>query len=207
MDVKAELGNIRTSRSIANQAMRYGASQDEDELALAISLVQLIKPKVIVELGCDRGGTLYAWRCVCARVLGITWDDNADSGGAVCATYGAAVHGGDTHDPESLSWLLDRLDAHAWWHGDGTLPGPVDVLVVDGDHHLDGIAQDLRIYGSLVRPGGLIMLHDRVPTRFPEVEVWKIWPRLREMYKTSEIGHVFGWGVIHVREGDNFAEV
>lgn len=200
MDVKAELGNIRTSRSIANQAMRYGASQDEDELALAISLAQSIKPEVIVELGCDRGGTLYAWRCVCARVLGITWDDNADSGGAVCATYGAAVHGGDTHDPESLKWLLSCLSSGQGWV-------PVDVLVVDGDHHLDGIAQDLRMYGPLVRPGGLIMLHDRVPTRFPEVEVWKIWPRLRDMYQTSEIGDVFGWGIIHVREGDNFAEV
>jgi cephalosporin hydroxylase len=180
--------------------MRYGASQDEDELALAISLVQSIKPKVIVELGCDRGGTLFAWRNICAQVYGITWDENADSGGAVCATYGAAVHGGDTHDPESLKWLLDRLASGQGWN-------PVDVLVVDGDHHLDGIIRDLQMYGPLVRPGGLIMLHDRVPVRFPEVETWKIWPRLREMYQTTEIGDVFGWGVIHVREGDDFIRV
>jgi hypothetical protein len=81
---------------------------------------------------------------------------------------------------------------------------PVDVLVVDGDHHLEGIMQDLRMYGPLVRPGGLILMHDRVPTCFPEVHVWKIWPKLREMYRTSEIGSLYGWGVIHVQEDDDF---
>ncbi len=195
MDVKAELERIRTSRSIARQAMRCGASQDEDELAQAISLVQSISPEVIVELGCDRGGTLYAWRCICPKVLGITWADNADSGGAVCATHGAAVRGGDTHDLKSLTWLMGRLDSL------------VDVLVVDGDHHEEGILQDLRMYGPLVRPGGLILMHDRVPECFPEVHVWKVWPKLREMYQTSEIGSVYGWGVITVRESDDFTRV
>lgn len=184
---------ILDAESISRQAMRLGAAQDAHELHLAVELAASILPSVIVELGCDRGGTLYAWRQLCERVYGITWAQNADSHGEACQEHGAQVHYGDTHDSFSWAWLIGKLA--------GT---PVDVLIVDGDHFLSGITQDIRDYGPLVRPGGLIMVHDIVPKDYPLVEVWKLWPLLRERYQTSEIGDVFGWGVIRVAEGDDF---
>lgn len=178
---------------MAHEAVQRGASQEYFELRDAMRVVQEVKPRVIVELGCDRGGTLYAWRQLCDRVYGITWEQNADSEGAECVTHGAEVRFADTHDPASLQWLKDQLN------GD-----PVDVLIVDGDHHKDGIIADLKDYGPLVRPGGLIMLHDVVPEMYPEVHVWKVWPALRDKYRTSQIGTYFGWGIIYVQEGDSF---
>jgi cephalosporin hydroxylase len=189
VSVTTDIRRIARALAVSRQAMRLGASQNPEELAAALELVMSVKPAVIVELGCDRGGTLYAWRQVCDRVYGITWGQNADSGGAECVTHGAEVLYGDSHDPDSLEWLRVRLA------GD-----PVDVLVIDGDHHLDGVLADLADYSNLVRPGGLIMLHDVLPEQYPEVEVWKAWPQLREMYpgQTEVIGDVLGWGVIHV---------
>lgn len=187
MSIAADIRRMGQAERISRQAFRWGAAQNPDEMHMAVNLVMGIRPDVIVEIGCDRGGTLYAWREVCCRVYGITWSQNADSGGAQCITHGAEVLYGDSHDPDSLEWLRARLDG-----------SPVDVLVLDGDHHLAGVQADLADYGGLVRPGGLIMLHDVLPDQYPEVEVWKLWPRLREMYRTELIGDVLGWGIIHV---------
>lgn len=178
---------------VAAEAMQRGASQEYFELRDALRLAESVGPRIIVELGCDRGGTLYAWRQLCSRVYGITWEQNADSGGAGCTAHGAEVRYGDTHDPESLSWLTGQLAGEQ-----------ADILVIDGDHHEPGIRADLKDYGPLVRPGGLIMLHDVVPEAYPEVHVWKVWPELSRRYQVTTIGTTFGWGIIHVREGDRF---
>jgi predicted O-methyltransferase YrrM len=37
------------------------------------------------------------------------------------------------------------------------------LLFIDGDHTYAGVSQDFKVYGSLVRPGGLIALHDIAP--------------------------------------------
>lgn len=37
---------------------------------------------------------------------------------------------------------------------------PIDVLFVDGDHTLAGVSGDLDLYAALVRPGGLVAMHD-----------------------------------------------
>ncbi len=183
----------------------YGASQLAEELADALALVVEVDPDVIVELGCDLGGSLYAWRHACpdADVYGITLRDNSyETGGTdgPLDAHGATIHLGDSHDAIALRWLHKRL-----------LERPIDVLVLDGDHSVSGIRQDLADYGPLVRPGGLILLHDIASVGDPRAMVHEVWPHLREEYdqmdrpgwSTSEIrGPVrhYGWGIIHVGE-------
>jgi FkbM family methyltransferase len=179
----------------------HGASQVAEELADALALVVELEPDVIVELGCDLGGTLYAWTRVDADVYGITLADNTyETGGTdgPLDTHGATVLRGDSHDAGAWHWLDVRLEGR-----------PIDVLVLDGDHSVDGIHADLADYGQLVRPGGLILLHDIASVGDPRAEVYKVWPELREEYdhrpgwSTSEIrGPVrhYGWGVVHVGE-------
>jgi hypothetical protein len=131
-------------------------------------------------------------------VFGITLDDNgyeAGGTGGPLVTHGAEVHVGDSHARESVDWLRERLGERR-----------VDVLVVDGDHQVDGIWHDLMVYGPLVAPGGLILLHDIAVTNDPRAEVHKVWPTLVAgsphcRYETSEIRspvRPLGWGIIHV---------
>jgi predicted O-methyltransferase YrrM len=40
--------------------------------------------------------------------------------------------------------------------------GTLDVLLIDGDHSYDGVRRDFELYVPLVRPGGLVILHDIV---------------------------------------------
>lgn len=41
---------------------------------------------------------------------------------------------------------------------------PIDVLLIDGDHHYQSVMADLRNFTSLVRMGGLILAHDVEPS-------------------------------------------
>lgn len=187
---------VQRCEAIARAAAEVGASQNERELAEVLGLVIDAQPQVIVEIGCDRGGTLYAWRQVCDEVYGITLGVNADSGGAPCEEHGAKVYYGDSHAEAARSWI------------DGQLAGrPVDVLVIDGDHMFPGVVCDVVMYAPLVRAGGLILMHDIVPEQYPAVKVWRLWAQLKELYRTTEIRTCYGWGIIHVAEGDDFTAV
>ncbi len=178
---------------IAEAAMRHGAAQVMEELAAAVELVDTMRPEVVVEVGCDQGGTLHAWRQICDRVYGITLADNSHvtgGSGDELATHGAEIVFGDSHAQETKDKLAGLLDGR-----------PVDVLVIDGDHSVDGALADLAMYGPLVRAGGVVLMHDINSTGDPRCEVWMIWPELTQKYHTSEIGAPGagpGWGVIHV---------
>lgn len=156
---------------IAHEAYEHHrASQREQELVLALHEVAAINPQIIVEIGCDAGGTLYAWRQICDEVYGITLADNTWPTGGTCAplvTHGAEVLLGDSHEPESVVWLLDRLAGR-----------PVDVLHIDGDHSLAGVRTDWEMYSPLVRPGGLVLIHDVCNERDPRVQVPQFWAEL-----------------------------
>lgn len=192
--------------------MIFGASQDPGELHVVLEEIEALDPlRVIVEIGCDQGGTLYAWRSVCERVYGITLADNEyDAGGSgkPLLAHGATVRVGDSHDPASLEWLTDELGVLRLPEGEYTTD-PVDVLVLDGDHTAAGVVADLVMYGPLVRPGGMILLHDINSGADPRVHVPEVWHALRSQHEASEITAEDGgpgWGIIHVREGDRFSE-
>jgi cephalosporin hydroxylase len=127
----------------------------EIALEALLSLIQAAgEPDVVVEIGCDAGGTLYAWRAAwpLARVYGVTLTDNGPHTGGqgfTLADFGATVLRGDSHDRATLQRLKDQLAGRS-----------VDVLVIDGDHTREGVLADWNMYAPLVRAGGLVVFHD-----------------------------------------------
>lgn len=186
------------AREMARQACQdWHASQRVDELAEAIRVVAAVEPEVIVEIGCDAGGTLWCWRQLADMVLGITLADNSPvTGGQAYELndHGAAVLRNDSHDPTSLAWLRARLDG-----------SQIDVLHIDGDHSYRGAVQDLLWYGQLVRPGGLILLHDACNYADSRCEVVWLWEQLtadgRGTLIKSKAHRPVGFGVL--RKGED----
>jgi cephalosporin hydroxylase len=90
---------------------------------------------------------------------------------------------GDSHRPETVEAVRRALDGR-----------PADVLFVDGDHSPEGVRQDVELYGPLVRPGGLIALHDIVPG--PEHAVGgvpELWSELKREQSASSSELVEDW--------------
>lgn len=78
------------------------------------------------------------------------------------------------------STVRDKVDA--------LLDGGADFLFIDADHSLAGIRRNLTLYGPMVNAGGLIALHDVLPNpRWPEIEIWQLWERIRALDNAEEI--------------------
>jgi cephalosporin hydroxylase len=79
---------------------------------------------------------------------------------------------------------------------------PVDVLVIDGDHSAKGVLQDFDTYSPLVRPGGMVLMHDIAVMNDPRAQVCLVWPELSTRYVHEEIRSTqhrpYGWGIIHI---------
>lgn len=181
---------------IAREAYEWhGAAQRVDELAAAIGRVVEIRPQVIVEIGCDRGGTLFCWRQICDAVFGITLPENTHASGGQegypLTTHGATVLRGDSHDPTSLAWLREQLAGR-----------PVDVLHIDGDHSYQGVGTDYAMYSPLVRAGGLVLVHDVFNHWDARCQVHEWWAERFPDVETirSRQSRPVGYGVIVMEE-------
>lgn len=165
------------------------AFQHPEEILRLYRRVIDMRPRRVVEIGTARGGTLYLWAQAAAadaRIVSVDLPGGPFGGGyRPCREpfYHAFVAAGqaltlirdDAHNPP----VRDRVA--------GLLGGGADFLFIDADHSLPGIRRNLALYGPLVRPGGLIALHDvlRNP-RWPEIEIWQLWARIRELDNAGE---------------------
>jgi predicted O-methyltransferase YrrM len=144
---------------MARAACKEGANQHWSELSELLHMLRDLHPRRIMEIGMDRGGTMALWSQIAdAEACLIGLDINIGTGVEARIRSKLKV-------AQTLS--LIEADSHAHVAKQrvlGTLrENKLDFLFIDGDHSYEGVKQDLENYGSLVRSGGLIALHDIVP--------------------------------------------
>ena len=157
----------------------HGAAQKPGELAGLLDMLAQVKPRLITEIGCDAGGTLWAWSQLPGppRVIGVDLPGGAYSVAAFPETHGAELIIGNSHHRGTFARLQAALG--------GDL---ADVLFIDADHTYAGVASDYHGYRPLVRPGGLIVFHDIVPhPHIPSVGVRDLWTEITEHWPSTEI--------------------
>jgi cephalosporin hydroxylase len=177
--------------AIADEAVsKWHANQDPMEAA---GLLDLVRPgSTVLEIGCDRGGMLWAYRAAGAgRVIGVDKPAAGWGSGLACDPHGAELIVGDSHSPATRARVADAR---------------VDLLFIDGDHTLAGVRKDYRMYGPLVAPGGHVAFHDICShVMFPDLQVERLWWEIRAAHPddTFEIvnrrrpwGHGMGIGVL-----------
>lgn len=161
---------------------RYGALQKPWELSQLLGHVAELKPRIIVEIGVDAGGTLYCWNRLAPDVLGIDLPGGPFGTGRQVQNHGATLIIGNSHDYPTFR------AAQGWVHGSGPeLVGLADFLLIDGDHSYQGCMQDWNWYRELVRPGGAIAFHDIRDHERPDVGVDLAWLEVKDDYKHVEI--------------------
>jgi predicted O-methyltransferase YrrM len=130
----------------------YGALQKPGELAGFLALLADLQPQVIVEIGCDAGGTLWAWQQLVPpprKLIGLDLPKAQFSTGRELNTHGVRMVYGDSHADGTYAELVEALDGDA-----------VDFLFIDGDHTYNGVKQDYETYVPLLADDGIVMLHD-----------------------------------------------
>lgn len=140
-------------------------AQDDVELLAAFGWIDAIDPLgVYVEIGSRFGGSLHAMARFLGRDVTLVAIDlpngpwgHADAPAVLMQVvadlgrdgYDVHVIDGNSHDASVRHALRAILDSRS-----------IDVLLLDGDRTFDGISADIDDYGSLLRPGGLLLMHD-----------------------------------------------
>jgi predicted O-methyltransferase YrrM len=158
-----EAAPLDVARVVERALHDFDALQNRRELATFARVVAERRPKVVVEIGTARGGLLFLLSQLAdprATLVSIDFPGGFFGGGqseAECelfASFGPMSQRFVFLRDRSFH-LSTREDLVRMLGGRG-----IDLLFIDGDHSYGGVRWDFEAYGSLVRPGGLIALHD-----------------------------------------------
>ena len=174
--------------------------QRPSEILALLRILRQAKPRSILEIGTASGGTLFLFTRIAAEdAQFVSVDLPGGSGGGGYPSWKIPLYKefplpgqrlelirDDSHDPAVLSRVTELV-------GDRGL----DFLFIDGDHSYDGVKRDFEMYGSLVKPAGLIAFHDidfgRGVRRFwDEIKVGRRYEEIRDNHDQP-----FGIGVLY----------
>jgi predicted O-methyltransferase YrrM len=203
----------QSDEQLARLCVARGALQKIKEFAPLLTLARDMQPRVVVEIGSAKGGTLYGW-CQLAHpealIVSIDLPGGEFGGGmdqeqaqrvSRYAQPNQTLHflPRDSHAPETVEALKEILAGR-----------PIDLLMIDGDHTYEGVRSDFEMYGPLVGSGGLVAFHDVLPhPGFPSCQVDRFWDELKHEHRVIEFlepdnhrewGQWGGIGVVRVRE-------
>jgi cephalosporin hydroxylase len=180
-----------------------------EEIKKLLLILDKVKPKVILEIGTARGGTLFLFSNIAhEEAILISVDLYQTIEKRILFRYikkekqKIFLIQGDSHSIETLRKIEEILKGRK-----------VDFLFIDGDHSYEGVKKDFEMYSPLVRKGGIIAFHDIIPDYYTRYGiktstwagwVYKFWNEIKEKYENLEIvkdreQNGFGIGVLFVK--------
>ncbi|RJR41452.1 MAG: class I SAM-dependent methyltransferase [Desulfobacteraceae bacterium] len=185
---------------------RVGASQVRSEFTSLFNEVWVRQPRIVMEIGTARGGSLLAW-CRLAETLAISIDLPGGIHGGGYAAPRAKLYEEFAHGRKGVKVALLREDSHQ--EKTKTLVSSllqgrrIDFLFIDGDHTYTGVKRDFELWKPLVANQGMVAFHDIVDhPQQPSIDIRRFWKELRASFITREFvqdyASGFGIGVVYL---------
>jgi len=206
--LKSYHASPRTLEETVDWAMHFGGGgyftvktlQIPAEITALARAVAQLQPKIILEIGTARGGTLLIWSKLATEQV-VTCDLNDmhvqaslfsafPPPGSKCKV---TLLSGNSHEASFKQRVARELDGRK-----------ADFLFIDGDHTEGGVTADFNDYREFVRPGGIIAFHDIVERQpLPGNQVYHFWKKVKHGQVTEEFVNDpnqcgFGIGIIRV---------
>ncbi|HEX6509990.1 MAG TPA: glycosyltransferase [Chloroflexota bacterium] len=179
---------------------RIGASAWLEHTPFAMYLIDLMRPRLFVELGTHNGISYCAFcqavqethsdtRCYAVD----TWEGDPQAG-----FYGPEILAElrTYHDPRygGFSRLIQStFDDALSQFGDGT----IDLLHLDGYHTYNAVKGDFEHWLPKMSDEGVVLIHD-TNVREGDFGCWRLWEELMARYPHFEFVHGHGLGVVAV---------
>lgn len=168
-----------------------GIGQNPQEFLDMCRIVKKFSPRTVLEIGTARGGTLAAWCALShpqAEIASVDMPGGIHGGGY--SAWRGKFYQKEFPRPSQKLTLI-RADSHA----ESTLaqvrqlfPNGIDFLFIDGDHTYDGLKKDFDMYTPLVKPDGIIAIHD-ICRDIAEIQVHvkPFWDEIKGKYSSKEL--------------------
>jgi len=171
-----------------------------EHVPFAMFIIDLLQPKIFVELGTYLGVSYCAF-CQAVKKLDLstkcyaidTWEGDQHGG-----FYGNYILDNlrSYHDPyySGFSQLLQStFDNAVEYFADSS----IDLLHIDGLHTYDAVKHDFITWLPKLSSQAVVMFHD-INVRENDFGVWQLWEELKEKYPFFEFFHGHGLGLIAV---------
>jgi len=191
---KISLTNLPSRRF---EPLRYGLGAWTEHIFFAYDLVAQMKPRLLVELGTDRGESYFTF-CQSAlenqtgtRCCAIDhWCGDAHAGSYDETTFTAVGAHNRAHYEPFSTLVRSTFDAAQDRFG----PESIDLLHIDGHHSETAARHDVESWLPKLRPGGILLMHD-VTMRGRNFGVWKVWTELEKRGRSWTFEQPPGLGV------------
>jgi predicted O-methyltransferase YrrM len=144
---------------------------NEIETGLLVTLIKSVKPRVMIEIGCQEGRTakiILDNVMTLETYIGIDLETGCEPTLA-CQRSEVPQSAGVYASNDPRFWLLTN-ERGSLGIGPQDLE-PADAIFIDGDHSAKAVAHDSFLSRALIRPNGIIIWHDYSN---PSVEVTQV---------------------------------
>jgi hypothetical protein len=171
-----------------------------DYTPFAFWIVDALRPRVFVELGCQSGNS-YASVAQAVHTLGLstacyavdTWTGDPHSGVFDESVFDEWSRYHDRRFASFSRLIRSTFDAALQHFADGS----IDLLHIDGYHTADAVAHDFEAWRPKLSERAVVLFHD-IGVREQDFGAWRVWERLRNEYPSFEFRHGYGLGVLGV---------
>jgi hypothetical protein len=193
---------LRYPMTFAKPRYLSGESAWAGHIPFAWTLIEMMRPRVIVELGSYFGDSYCAMcqavaelklPCRCTAVD--TWRGDEQTGAYPDQIFERLRA---VHDPAfgAFSTLLRAtFDEAAGRCADGS----IDLLHIDGLHTYEAVRHDFETWRPKLSRRGVVLMHDTA-ARFAGFGVWQFWAEMEKQFPSFGFEHTHGLGVLAVGE-------
>lgn len=205
------VGNIYVTRIIMNNNLldhpiifsypkRLTNSAWIEHIPFAMLLIDLLRPKILVELGTHTGVSYCAF-CQAIKQLGYenssfaidTWEGDNQAGFYNLDVLNELRNHHDSLYSEFSVLIKNTFDNALEYFSDGS----IDLLHIDGLHTYEAVKHDYENWLPKISDRGVILFHD-IAERNNDFGVWKLWEEVKIDYPYFELTHGHGLGLLAI---------
>ena len=175
-------------------------------LPFLFALVEIAKPKTIVELGSYSGASLFGFCQAVAhlqydtRICGVDlWEGDVHMGEFSSSIYQDVSRYVDEKYPDT-ELIQKSFDDASMLFSDAS----IDILHIDGTHTYDAVRNDFETWKPKLSDQGVVLFHDTnsvfetIGEEAKNFGVREYFDQIKNDYPGFEFKHCYGWGVLFV---------